>query len=543
MRVVKLSKIISNRNSFVTRLENKSLRLKRKLLKKKEETYKKLNQTLASSGSKSPGNTIINGIINTGLFVGLPFAPSILRSIRGVKPSNVRGANNIVNFTRNASNASRNTRNLTNASRGLKFTKGNVILNTLAGGLDYTARIQEGQTQTQAISGSVSGVAGGIGGAAIGMKVGMFIGGALGTFFFGAGAIPGAAIGGTIGSFIGGWIGASGASRISDWFTGADKKRKEDIAEIDSSKIKTPFSKSIDKFAIVLGKFDRYVGGPPVVEGKDYYGYTLEKNISTTVPPLPSRTWKRVNLPPQIRYKNFRQFRFPNPFKRFLKPPQQTRLLNSRKITNVTPNIQRIKNFISEFNDRQSVKTVKDTIRFLGQARMALSNPWALGGSLLVNELVNPQAFGDGTMDGHPEVMRNMGYVKTDDKGWVHKDQLSPEDKLKYLPLSTESLGFDPSFTGISSSIIGFDYNFSDTVGMGTMSSFYGNTNLMNLDNLFTDQNPFLPKGSDNNIVTVQKGDNNFQIIPVTSGDIESFNISSPDSASKYVEMGGYLTN
>ena len=538
MRVLKLSKIISNRNSLVTRLENKSLRLKRKLLKKKEETYRKLNKTLASSGSKSPGNTIINGIINTGLFVGLPFAPSILRSIRGVKPSNVRGANNVVNFTRNASNASRNTRNLTNASRGLKFTKGNVALNTLAGGLDYTARIQEGQTQTQAISGSVSGVAGGIGGAAIGMKVGMFIGGALGTFFFGAGAIPGAAIGGTIGSFIGGWIGASGASRISDWFTGADKKRKENIAEIDSSKIKTPFSKSIDKFAIVLGKFDRYVGGPPVVEGKDFYGYTLEKNISATVPPLPTRApWKRVNLPPQIRYKNFRQFRFPNPFKRFLRS-RQTRLLNSRKITNITPNTQRIKNFISEFNDRKSVKTVKNAIRFIGQARMALSNPYTLGGSLIVNELVNPQGLGDGTMEGNPEIMRNLGYVKTDE-GWVHKDKLSLQDKMKYLPLSTESLGFDPSFTGIST-----NFNFLDTVGMGTMSSFYGNTNLMKLDNLFADgQNPFLPKGSDNNIVTVQKGDNNFQIIPVTSGDIESFNISSPDSASKYVEMGGYLTN
>ena len=110
--------------------------------------------------------------------------------------------------------------------------------------------------------------------------------------------------------------------------------------------------------------------------------------------------------------------------------------------------------------------------------------------------------------------------------------------------MSTESLGFDPSFTGISSSIIGFDYNFSDTVGMGTMSAFYSNTSLMKLDNLFVDgQNPYLPKGSDNNIVTVQQGDNNFQIIPVTSGDIESFNTSSPDSASKYVEMGGYLTN
>ena len=50
MRVLKLSKIISNRNSLVTRLENKSLRLKRKLLKKKEETYKKLNKTLKKKG-------------------------------------------------------------------------------------------------------------------------------------------------------------------------------------------------------------------------------------------------------------------------------------------------------------------------------------------------------------------------------------------------------------------------------------------------------------------------------------------------------------
>jgi len=248
-----------------------------------------------------------------------------------------------------------------------------------------------------------------------------------------------------------------------------------------------------------------------------------------------------VNLPPQIRYKNFRQFRFPNPFKRFLRT-RQTRLLNSRKITNITPNTQRIKNFISDLNDRKSVKTIKDGLRFFSQAKLALSNPWALGGSLIVNELVNPQGFGDGTLDGNAEAMKLAGYVRTPE-GWIHKDKLSPQDKLKYLPLSTESLGFDPSFTGISSSIIGFDYNFSDTVGMGTMSSFYGNTNLMNLDNLFADQNPFLPKGSDNNIVTVQKGDNNFQIIPVTSGDIESFNISSPDSASKYVEMGGYLTN
>lgn len=165
---------------------------------------------------------------------------------------------------------------------------------------------------------------------------------------------------------------------------------------------------------------------------------------------------------------------------------------------------------------------------------MALSNPWALGGSLIVNELVNPQGFGDGTLDGNAEAMKLAGYVRTPE-GWIHKDQLSREDKLRYLPLS----GFDPSFTGIST-----NFNFSDTVGMGTMSAFYSNTNLMKLDNLFVDgQNPYLPQGSDNNIVTVQKGDNNFQIIPVTVDDIQSFDTSSPDNASKYVEMGGYLTN
>tara|TARA_B100001996_G_scaffold44764_1_gene32323 strand:+ start:80 stop:718 length:639 start_codon:yes stop_codon:yes gene_type:complete len=212
--------------------------------------------------------------------------------------------------------------------------------------------------------------------------------------------------------------------------------------------------------------------------------------------------------------------------------------LNSRKIINVTPNTQRIKNFISEFNDRKSVKTVKDTIRFIGQARLALSNPYALFGSLVIGDLVNPQGLADGTLDGNAEAMKLAGYVRTPE-GWIHKDKLSPQDKLKYLPLSTESLGFDPSFTGIST-----NFNFLDTVGMGTMSAFSSNTNLMKLDNLFVDgQNPYLPQVSDNNIVTVQKGDNNFQIIPVTSGDIESFNISSPDSASKYVEMGGYLTN
>ena len=143
-----------------------------------------------------------------------------------------------------------NLKNLKNVKSGLRVSKGNVVLNTLAGGLDYTLRRGEGQTQTQAISGSVSGVAGGITGAALGGKIGMWIGGGIGAFFGGAGAIPGAAIGGTLGAFIGGYFGADTASKVSDNITGVGSPEK-----IKANA--TMFKNVVNNFSGVVTKFEK----------------------------------------------------------------------------------------------------------------------------------------------------------------------------------------------------------------------------------------------------------------------------------------------
>ena len=137
------------------------------------------------------------------------------------------GIKNLKNTTGGIKNLKDTTiglKNLKNMKSGLRISKGNVVLNTLAGGVDFAVRKSEGQTQTQAISGAASGVAGGIGGAAVGGKIGASIGGGIGALFGGIGAVPGAVIGGALGTFIGGWLGADTLSKISDNITGVGKK-------------------------------------------------------------------------------------------------------------------------------------------------------------------------------------------------------------------------------------------------------------------------------------------------------------------------------
>ena len=146
-----------------------------------------------------------------------------------------------------------NLKNLKNAKGSLRVSKGNVVLNTLAGGLDYTMRRAEGQTQTQAISGSVSGVAGGITGAALGGKIGAWVGGGIGAFFGGAGAIPGAAIGGTLGAFIGGYFGADTASKVSDNITGVGKENQPEKIKAKAEM----FKNVVNNFSGVVTKFEK----------------------------------------------------------------------------------------------------------------------------------------------------------------------------------------------------------------------------------------------------------------------------------------------
>ena len=264
LRSVKALKFKRNRdyNKFVKWIGSSSQALKKATPDKKE--VKKIGIGIVGGGflgiggpppGGGSGNGLLGGALATGGLVGGGLlTKKVLSNIKNL----VRGGKKFTppkritlpkrSLLKNKSGI--NLKNLKNAKGGLRVSKGNVIVNTLAGGLDYTLRRGEGQTQTQAISGSVSGVAGGITGAALGGKIGAWVGGGIGAFFGGAGAIPGAAIGGTLGTFIGGWLGADTASKVSDNITGVGSPEK-----IKANA--TMFKNVVNNFSGVVTKFEK----------------------------------------------------------------------------------------------------------------------------------------------------------------------------------------------------------------------------------------------------------------------------------------------
>ena len=261
LRSVRALKFKKNRdyNKFVKWIGSSSQALKKATPDKKE--IKKIGLGVGgffgggcgSGGGKGPG--LIGNVLTAGGIIGGGLlTKNILSNIKKF----VTGGKKITppkritlpkrSLLKNKSGI--NLKNLKNAKGSLRVSKGNVVLNTLAGGLDYTLRRGEGQTQTQAISGSVSGVAGGITGAALGGKIGAWVGGGIGAFFGGAGAIPGAAIGGTLGTFIGGWLGADNASKLSDNITGVGSPEKIKAKA-------TMFKNVVNNFSGVVTKFEK----------------------------------------------------------------------------------------------------------------------------------------------------------------------------------------------------------------------------------------------------------------------------------------------
>lgn len=101
------------------------------------------------------------------------------------------------------------------------FGRSNAILNTITAGLEFSSRIESGQSLTKATLGTTASVVGGIAGASFGATKGAVIGGAIGAMFGGLGAVPGAVIGGAIGAIAGGFIGSSVASGVTDFATDA----------------------------------------------------------------------------------------------------------------------------------------------------------------------------------------------------------------------------------------------------------------------------------------------------------------------------------
>ena len=98
--------------------------------------------------------------------------------------------------------------------RGIRGAGG--VLGVAMAGLEYGGRLSEGQTQTQAITGTAASTAGGIAGAYAGAKGGALLGAGIGALFGGVGAIPGAAIGGFLGGITGGIGGSMLAGGAAD---------------------------------------------------------------------------------------------------------------------------------------------------------------------------------------------------------------------------------------------------------------------------------------------------------------------------------------
>ena len=137
--------------------------------------------------------------------------------------------------------------------RGIRGAGG--VLGVAMAGLEYGGRLSEGQTQTQAITGTAASTAGGIAGAYAGAKGGALLGAGIGALFGGVGAIPGAAIGGFLGGITGGIGGSMLAGGAADRLTGVvgkDKDREESEEKLEKKS-------KINSLELTLGKFDRVV--------------------------------------------------------------------------------------------------------------------------------------------------------------------------------------------------------------------------------------------------------------------------------------------
>ena len=129
-------------------------------------------------------------------------------------------------------------------------------------GLEYGGRVSEGQTQTQAITGTVASTAGGIAGAYGGAKGGALLGAGIGALFGGVGAIPGAAIGGFLGGIAGGFGGSMLAGGAADRLTGVvgkDKASEEAEKELEKKSKINPLEMTLDKFDQVVDRFAKVI--------------------------------------------------------------------------------------------------------------------------------------------------------------------------------------------------------------------------------------------------------------------------------------------
>ena len=183
--------------------------------------------------------------------------------------------------------------------RGIRVPRVGGVLGVAMAGLEYGGRVSEGQTQTQAITGTAASTAGGIAGGIGGAKGGAAIGALIGSIVPGAGTAIGAAIGGLIGGIAGGMAGSSLAGGAADKITGANKPKiigQEDDKKKESDKLSaaqkdSAFMETLNRFDDLLDRFGKISisgGGEPEEGGPgiaftSFTGKTLPEQLTPTV--------------------------------------------------------------------------------------------------------------------------------------------------------------------------------------------------------------------------------------------------------------------
>ena len=145
---------------------------------------------------------------------------------------------------------------------GVRIPRAGGVLGVAMAGLEYGGRVSEGQTQTQAITGTAASTAGGIAGAYAGAKGGALLGAGIGALFGGVGAVPGAAIGGFLGGIAGGFGGSMLAGGAADRLTGVvgkDKASEEADKELTEETKVNPLGLTLDKFDQVVDRFAKLI--------------------------------------------------------------------------------------------------------------------------------------------------------------------------------------------------------------------------------------------------------------------------------------------
>ena len=241
----KLMQVSSERESL---LSLRNLKIKTRLQKDREGLNKAFKDKAdRQQGRRQTGANALLGLAGGGAGLG------IMRRFRPRRPSPTTGGKSGLrkfNIFRTKPSISGGGRVNTNIIKG--GSKLNSLLTVAFTGYDFLDRKSSGQTNVQAGTGALGTTGGAIAGGTAGAKLGALVG----SFIVpGAGTVVGGALGGILGSF----IGATTGGNIADSITGANEetRRKLELKKVDLQKRSTLFGSALDKFDIVLDKFEK----------------------------------------------------------------------------------------------------------------------------------------------------------------------------------------------------------------------------------------------------------------------------------------------